>query len=74
MLGTTVKCGYLLHYKSIKVINQIQNQNKFIFSERVVGRNWTEKIVVLYSDSRWKKKVFYLTINMAKIAACKTQL
>jgi len=35
MLGNTVKCGYLLHYK-----------------KRVVGRNWTEKIVVLYSDSR----------------------
>ena len=45
--------------KVLKVINQIQNQNKFIFSERVVGRNWTEKIVVLYSDSRWQKKVFY---------------
>ena len=25
---------------------------KFYFPERVVGRNWTEKIVVLHSDSR----------------------
>ena len=31
---------------------------KFYFSERVVGRNWTEKIVVLHSDSRQRKIPF----------------
>ena len=59
MLGTTVKCGYLLHYKS-KSDHQsnLEPKTNIIFSERVVGRNWTEKIVVLYSDSRWTAKDF----------------
>ena len=31
---------------------------KFYFSERVVGRNWSEKIVVLHSDSRQRELLF----------------
>ena len=36
---------------------------KFYFSERVVGRNWTEKIVVLHSDSR-QRKLHFLGKNL----------
>ena len=36
---------------------------KFYFSERVVGRNWTEKIVVLHSDSRQAEKITFSRKN-----------
>ena len=49
---TKVKQGYLLHYKS-KSVPSCGSVERTVLSERVVGRNWTEKIVVLQSDSRW---------------------